>query len=103
MTWNPQYFLLTRNWQGWEFGAQNWGRQLAGPVPHCLQRLPLQKLQALLQEVGSRNRRDPASSLPAAQGLQEGQLVQGAQVPQAAPAGQRRLYSTVMVGGAAKR
>ena len=55
----------------------------------------------LLTEVEPQHR-DPAGGIIATQGLHEGQVVQGAEVPQAPPAVRRHFYSTVIVGGTAK-
>lgn len=48
------------------------------------------------------NRRNPTGEILEAQAFHEGQVVEGAEVPEAAPAVRRRFYSTVIVGGAAK-
>lgn len=101
--------LLTACWYGWQLGAEDQGRWVAGPptrVPHCHQLLLLQMLQALagaelLTEVEPQYR-DPTGGIITAQGLHEGQVVQGAEVPQAPPAVRRHFYSTVIVGGTAK-
>lgn len=100
---------LTDCWYGWELGAEDRGCWVAGPptrVPHCLQLLLLQMLQALagaklLSEMETHHC-DPAGGIFTAQGLHEGQVVQGAEVPQASPAVRRHFYSTVIVGGTAK-
>lgn len=55
----------------------------------------------LLSEVESQHR-NPTGRIFTAQGLHEGQVVQGAEVPQASPAVRRHFYSTVIVGGTAK-
>lgn len=55
----------------------------------------------LLSEVET-HRRDSTGGIFKAQGLHKGQVVQGAEVPQASPAVRRHFYSTVIVGGTAK-
>lgn len=57
---------------------------------------------AELLSVVETHHRDPTDRIFTAQGLHKGQVVQGAQVPQASPAVRRHFYSTVIVGGAAK-
>lgn len=101
---------LTTCWDGWKFGSENGGCLcVAGPptrVPHCLQLLLLQSLQALagvelLSQVEAHDR-NATGRIVAAQRLHEGKVIQVAQVPQTSPAERRHFYSTVIVGGTAK-